>query len=262
MIYMHYILYAFGALFIFNGYVNWRQSIRFTGPKAYRTSLKMIRLRARQAVGLGTFWWVTIFLTGAVMYFFYSGLYKRDIHLAVIMGMLVVGFFLVYTAAPVVVFFGTSTSEGKKLFGKVAWNVPGEPLSLIRPSKFTLYSLAFIRTRQDQWQRTVLELSELSSLIVVDARVMSDLVAKEADWMLDPDTAFKTVFVVGNDGARPILDSVDPAGNRAAACNALVVKESEAIKTLRSLTESPEHLPKKATYSENSTTGIAAQNSK
>jgi hypothetical protein len=222
----------------------------------------MIRLRARQAIGWGTFWWITIYWTGTILYGFYSGAFNKDIHLAVVTGIAIVSFFFLFTATPVVVFFGTSTSEGKKLFSKVLWNSPGNALSLLRPTKFTLFSLDFIRTRQDHWQKTVLELSELSSLIVVDARIKSDLVVKEADWMLDLDTAFKTIFVVGNDGARPILDSVDPDGNRAAAGNALVVKESDAIKTLRSLTESPEHLPKKAMYSENSTAGISTQNSK
>jgi len=222
----------------------------------------MIRLRARQPVGWGTFWWFPIYYTGAVVYFLSTDAFNKDVHLAVITGIFIVSFFLTYTATPVVVFFGTSTGDGKKLFSKVGWNVPGEPLSLLRPSKFSLFSAGFIRTRQEHWQRTVLELSELACLIVLDARVMSDLVAKEADWLLDPRTAFKTIFVVGNDGSQPILDSVESAGIRAAACNAIVVQESDVRKKLRSLTESPENLPKKATYPEKSTTGIATQSSK
>ena len=184
------------------------------------------------------------------MYGFYSNAYNKYIHLAVISGIVIVSLFLLYTEPPVVVFFGTSTRDGKKLFNKVAWNVPGEPLSLLRPTMFSVFQLGYIRTRQDHWRRTVFELSELACLIVVDARVMSDLVVQEADWMLGPSTAFKTVFVVGNDGSQPILDSVDSAGNRVAASNAIVVQESDIGKKLLSLTESPEHLPKKAIYPE------------
>ena len=255
MISFHYILYALGAMTLFNGYVNWRQSIRFTGPKAYRSGLKMIRLRARQPVGWGTFWWFPIYYTGAVVYFLYSDAFSKDIHLAVITGIFIVSFILIYTAAPVVVFLGTSSRDGKKLFSKVGWNAPGEPLSLIQSSKFSLFSSSFIRTRQDHWQRTVLELSELACLIVLDARVVSDFVVKEADWMLDPSTAFKTIFVIGDDGSRPVLDLVDSAGNRVTACNAIVVQESDVSKILRSLTESPERLPKKVTYPERSNNG-------
>ena len=74
-----------------------------------------------------------------------------------------------------------------------------------------------LRTRDGQWERTVLDLLELVPLVVLDAQILAPHVVQELDWITSGEYAYKTILVT--DPASP-LRSADAGGFCAVATGA------------------------------------------
>jgi hypothetical protein len=58
------------------------------------------------------------------------------------------------------------------------------------------------------WEDVVYELADLSPIIVLDTRTVTSPMLMEARRVLDPNLAYKTFFLIGENGERPVLDVV------------------------------------------------------
>ena len=187
----------------------WRDAFRVYGSRAPALGWRVVRLRCRQPVRYGTFTFqlLLVILTGS--YFLPrlltgSGSMETGVVVAIAASVL-----FGFAEPPSVVFLGTSTEDGKRLYSRVRWAVPGRCLSLLQSGAFeVVHGTSFTRTRDDAWQSTVRELAMLAALVVVDARLTSPAVRREAEWIVDSELRRRAVFVRGDDGRDVVLQEL------------------------------------------------------
>ena len=84
-----------------------------------------------------------------------------------------------------------------------------------------------LRTRAGLWEVTAHELIDTVPVVVLDTRVVSDPVLREADWSLHPDRLHRVLFVTDDEGNAPVLETVLPRNEIERLLQPQLVKESE-----------------------------------
>lgn len=195
-----------------------------------------MRLRVRQPLRYGSFTFQLLFVVLAAAYFLrmlVTGDAPGQAALPAAIGAVVLLLFLV---PPSVVFLGTSTADGRRLFTKVRWEVPGRALSLLQSGALdVVHGTSFTRTTDSSWQSTVRELMALAALIVVDARLTSPAVRQEVEWIVGSDLRRRVVFIIGDDGRDAVLRELQSLQADVRVGDLVVISERD-IKTL------PRHL--------------------
>lgn len=100
----------------------------------------------------------------------------------------------------------------------------------------------------NNWHAGVRELIEITPIVIVDTRVCTPALLFEASTMLAPQNLYKAIFVIGDDGACPVLETLLDNGGISAACKASIVREAELSEVLRSLITSRYSLPKPGSF--------------
>lgn len=96
----------------------------------------------------------------------------------------------------------------------------------------------------EHWRDVVAELMDIAPVVVLDARFPTPAVLEEARHILNTNVAFKSFFIVGDDGERPVLDAILLDGSLPSDCRATAVTEIELLQTLVAMKWSPERRPR------------------
>jgi hypothetical protein len=96
----------------------------------------------------------------------------------------------------------------------------------------------------DNWQAGVIELIEISPIVIVDTRVCTQALMFEASTVLTPQYAYKAIFVSDENGACPVLERLLDEGKVSSDHLVSVVKEDALGPLLQRLVTSRDALPK------------------
>ena len=234
-------LYIFASLYLLGSFLGWWQCIRFwKGDLRGRLKILLL-LRMLQPFARGTSWYTLLLPIPIGLTLIYGAIKSQNFHFALIPVMVFIGFFFMFSTPPVVLFLGVTGATSKRLRNRIGWVPPGLLANLLR---FSSYSpMTSFRSMSSMWRTVVKGLWKISGLIVVDARAESSFLVEEVHEVFAEGYGFKTVFVVCDDGDRPLLDVADPDGSLLPATGALVVREKEAGEAVARLTRSRQSLP-------------------
>ena len=204
----------------------WRDAFRVFGARAPAVGFRVIRLRSRQRIRYGTFTFQLLYVLLAGAYFLFLLLTGRSSLPAGIAVAVSFAVLCLFAAPPCVVFLGTSTREGKRLFSKVRWAVPGRSLSLLQSGALdVIHGPSFTRTSDSTWQSTVRELMKLAGMVVIDARLTSPALRQEVEWIVASDLRHRAVFITGDDGRDEILQELHALRSAVAPDDLVVIHE-------------------------------------
>jgi len=243
-------MYGVAIVYLWGSFASWLSCVRFWKGEV-RDRIKIIMLmRLFQPFQKGTFWYTALLAVPILLVLLYAALTNRDLHYLFILTMLSLSLAFMYTTPPVVVFLGVSSRSSKRLRSRIGWVTPGEPMALLRSSQYS--PLSSMRSTGSMWRTIVRGLTTITGLIVVDARSESAYLVEEIHELLAQNRAYKTVFVIGDDGSQPLLDKIDPNGKLITGSGAIVVSEKDAVETVQNYTKSQDTLPRSNTTTDHS----------
>jgi hypothetical protein len=212
----------------FTAVSGWRDAFRVFGTRAPAVGWRVVRLRCRQPIRYGSFTFQLLGVAVGGLYFLLRLLTGNgSVEAAIPVAVAVIVLFQ-FAQPPSVVFLGTSTDEGRQLYSKIRWEIPGRSLSLLQSGALeVVHGTSFARTGDRVWQSTVRDLSKLAALVVVDARLSSPAVQQEAEWIVDSELRQRVVFIRGDDGREAVLQELRAARPHAAFEDLSVIQEHE-----------------------------------
>lgn len=126
---------------------------------------------------------------------------------------------------PVILFLGVSSYEQFQTLKLVQSSLPCLVVTLINQTEDSIlrrYARHYggmgldptspryesLRTRDGLWEQTVHDMMDMVPMVILDTRAVSEPVAQEAVWMLQPERLHKATFVTDEQRNAPVLDSV------------------------------------------------------
>lgn len=149
---------------------------------------------------------------------------------------------------PTVLLCTASVEEAANTYKKLSEAAsPARVVSLIDAplSKELLVNFIFdnFRTGFEGWEKILVSLSQLSSIIVVDARFVTSHVMLEAKRAISPMVLHKTYFLIGEDGQCPVLTQLLDKGDLPRSATSRKYLEGDLVKVIRHMTRSYDRLP-------------------